>query len=221
VDVENNLVYRVSGFGVYTPHGPFAPQEANTIRNNIVAFARLSMVADSSPYKDGVPTSADHAFLVSNNLFYFDRNEGSGPPFRAQAGCTYSLGFPFTSFLLFNSNLYWRTDGGFASDAKAFHVQPNPGVGANAPCSDDKTTWTFYTFSGWQGIGEDLQSVVRNPGFTNPAYPADDYSLPHGSPGAGFVVFDATQAGRSNPVLKPPAVAPTFPIKRFDPATDY
>ena len=82
VDVENNLVYRVSGFGVYTPHGPTAPREANTIKNNIVAFARLSMVADSGPYVDRIPTSADQAFLVSNNLFYFDRSEGSGPPFR-------------------------------------------------------------------------------------------------------------------------------------------
>ena len=29
VDVENNLVYRVSGFPIYTPHGPAAPNEAN------------------------------------------------------------------------------------------------------------------------------------------------------------------------------------------------
>jgi hypothetical protein len=49
-------------------------------------------------------------------LFYFDRAEGSGPPFRAVAGCTYSLGFPFTEFQQFSSNLYWRADGGFASD---------------------------------------------------------------------------------------------------------
>jgi hypothetical protein len=44
------------------------------------------------------------------------------------------------------------------------------------------------------------QSVSQNPGFNNPAYPTDDYSLPKGSPGVGFVVFDPTQAGRSNPV---------------------
>jgi hypothetical protein len=81
--------------------------------------------------------------------------------------------------------------------------------------------WTFYTFSGWQGHGEDLQSLVQNPGFSNPTYPADDYSLPHRSPGVGFVVFDASVAGWSNPVLKPPAVAPTFPVKLFNPATDY
>ena len=41
------------------------------------------------------------------------------------------------------------------------------------------------------------------------------------SPGVGFVVFDASQAGRSNPVIHPPAIVPTFPTKRFNPATDY
>ena len=55
--------------------------------------------------------------------------------------------------------------------------------------------------------------MVQNPGFNNPAYPADDYSLPNGSPGVGFVVFDPSQAGRSNPVINPPAVPATFPTK--------
>ena len=47
VDVENNLVYRVSGSAVYTPHGPARPKEANTIKNNILAYARLAMVSVS------------------------------------------------------------------------------------------------------------------------------------------------------------------------------
>jgi len=221
VDVENNLVYRVSGAAVYTPHGPEAPNQANTIKNNILAFARLSMVSDSGPYEDGVPAVAEQAFVVTNNLFYFDRNNTSGPPFRVQGGCSYTP-FPFTAFQQFGSNLYWRTDGGFASESKAFHVQPAPGPGPNAPCSDDKSTWTFYTFSGWQqNVGEDLQSVVQNPRFNNPAYPADDYSLPFGSPGVGFAVFDPNQAGRSHPVIMPPAIPATFVTQSYDPATDF
>src|SRR5204862_5979871 len=71
VDVENNLVYRVSGDAVYTPHGPTAPNEANTIRNNILAFAHLGMISDSGPYKDGVPTTVSQSFVVENHLFYF------------------------------------------------------------------------------------------------------------------------------------------------------
>jgi len=52
---------------------------------------------------------------------------------------------------------------------------------------------------------------VQNPGFANPTYPADDFSLPKGSPGVGFVPFDSTQAGRTNPVIMPPAIPATFP----------
>ena len=212
VDVENNLVYRVSGFGIYTPHGPAAANEANTIKNNIVAFARLAMVADSFPYVTAVPAFAEQAFVLTNNLFYFDRSTASTPPFRVQAGCVYTGGVPFPMFQQFNNNLYWRTDGAFASDPQAFHVQFNAGPGPNAPCSDNRSTWTFYTFSAWQQtVGEDLHSVVQNPGFANPAYPADDYSLPKGSPIAGFNVFDPSLPGRSNPVIKPPAVIATFP----------
>src|SRR5581483_1991634 len=103
-----------SGFAVYTPHGPTAPNEANTIRNNILAYARQAMIDDSAPYKDAVPTSVNHAFIVENNLMYFDRTAASSPQFFAQPGCTYALGFPFPSFQLFRSNLYWRTDGAFA-----------------------------------------------------------------------------------------------------------
>ena len=101
-------------------------------------------------------------------------------------------------------------------------MQPNPGTGPAAPCTGNLNDYTFYTFSGWQQqVKEDIQSIVQNPGFNNPAYPADDYSLPKGSPLAGFVVFDPSQAGRSNPVIKPPAVPATFPTKLFNPATDY
>ncbi len=87
VDVENNLVYRVSGFGVYTPHGPAGANQPNIIKNNIFAYAQLAMVADSSPYQDSPNpnASATQAFVVSHNIFYFDRNSNSSPPFRVQA----------------------------------------------------------------------------------------------------------------------------------------
>jgi hypothetical protein len=225
VDVENNLVYRVSGNDVYSPQGPAAPNEANIIKNNILAYGRQALISVNFPYPDGVPTSATRVFTVSNNLFYFDRSSTSSPKFWVQGGCVYSAGFPYTQFQLFSSNLYWRTDGAFASDAKAFEVQPSPvSSGADAPCSGNTNNWTFFTFAGWrwqQTEGEDVQSVVQNPGFNNPVFSADDYTLPKGSPGVGFVVFDYTQAGRSNPAIKPPAVAAGFPTMLFNPATDY
>jgi hypothetical protein len=179
------------------------------------------MVNDSSPYSTGtVPSSVEEVFTVSNNLFYFDRSTNSTPTFYVQGGCTYSGGFPLTSFQFFSSNLYWRTDGAFAADPDAFHFQPNPAT--NNPCYfGQPSKLTFLTLAGWQKLGEDALSVVQNPGFKNPAYPADDYSLPNGSPGVGFIVFDAAQAGRSNPVINPPAVPAAFPTKTLNPTADY
>jgi hypothetical protein len=83
------------------------------------------------------------------------------------------------------------------------------------------TDWTYYTFSGWQGIGEDTQGTAQvNPSFANPAYPADDYTLAS-APTAGFVVFDLSQPGRQNPVLQAPTIAPTFQTALLNPATDF
>ena len=222
VDVENNLVYRVSGFPVYTPHGPAVPNAANTIENNILAFGRQGMFAVNFPYAYGVPVAIPQVFLFRNNIFYFDRSTTSSPKFRVQGGCVYAGGAAYPQFQDFSSNIYWRTDGAFAGDAKAFAVQPDAATGPNAPCSGNTNDWTFYTFSAWQQtVKEDAESIVADPGFKNPAYPADDYSLPKGSPGAGFVPFDYTAAGRSNPVIQPPAVAATFPTMKYNPATDY
>ena len=219
VDVENNLVYRVSGNAIHAPQGPAAPNEANRIRNNILAFPRSSMVADLTPYPTGVPSTAAQAYVITNNIFLFDR---TAPDFFVQGGCAYSGGFPYTQYQQWNNNLYWRTDGAFASDPKAFYVQPAASDGPNAPCTGNAKQYTFYNFAGWQqNVAEDTQSVVQNPGFNNPVYPADDFSLPRGAPFVGFVVFNPNQAGRTNPVIKPPVVPATFPTKLFDPAKDY
>ena len=222
VDVENNLVYRVSGYDVYTPHGPAAPNQANVIKNNILAYGRLGMVSVNFPYGNGVPSTTAQVFVIRNNLFYFDHDHNSSPKFWVQGGCVYAGGAPYRNYQDWNDNIYWRTDGQFANDNKAFEVQPAAGSGPNAPCSGNTSNWTFYPFSGWQQtVGEDVQSAIQNPGFASPAYPTDDFSLPHGSPGAGFVVFDPSRAGRTNPQLHPPAVPATFPTKTFDPTTDF
>lgn len=76
VDVENNLVYRVSGHAI-SFSGPRPPVAApSTVKNNIFAFARLSMVNAYDPYtfvpSPPLPPSTLF-FTASNNLFYFDR----------------------------------------------------------------------------------------------------------------------------------------------------
>jgi hypothetical protein len=222
VDVENNLVYRVSSVAVEMVQGPPLPNEANTIKNNILGYSRIAIVRISTPYPNGVPAAIPQNAVIENNLIYFDRNFTSNPSFMVQGGCLYSGGAAYPQFQEWSSNLFWRADGAFATDPKAFAVQPSAATGNTAPCTLNSNKYTFYTFAQWQSqVGEDAHSVVQNPGFNNPAYPADDYTLPKGSPGVGFVVFDYTQAGRSNPVIKPPAILATFPTMTFNPATDY
>ncbi len=215
-DAENNLVYRVSGNAISFSGPRAGPNQASTVKNNILAFARQSMLNAYDPYSFTSVPPSPMFFTASNNLFYFDRN--SAESFYVQGGCTYPGAIAYTAYQQWTSNLYWRTDGGFASDTQAFHAQLTADASNN--CGGQKT-WTFLTFAGWQKVGEDVQGVVQNPEFNNPAYPADDYTLPKGSPGVGFVVFDPSQAGRSNPVIKPPAVPATFPTKLFNPATDF
>jgi len=126
VDVENNLVYRVSATAVTMTAGPFIPDKANTIKNNIFAFSRLRMIGVGQAWDPrGCPKESNLKFNATNNIFYFDRTETSRPPFIIQAGCTYSCGFPFAQFQNWQNNIYWRTDGRFAEDVHAFHIQPN------------------------------------------------------------------------------------------------
>ncbi len=230
VDVENNLVYRVSDSAIEAPQGPARQNETNIIKNNILAFARQGLIQVNSPYQSGAPYIPNQVYTVTNNLMIFDRSRASNPRFDVQGGCTYSGGtgssaaFLYTSYQLFQSNLYWRTDGQFANDPQAFHVQPNvaTGKGPDFPCSHDSSQWLFLDFATWQSeFGEDAQSVVQDPQLTNPVYPVDDFTLKAGSPGVGFVPFNPKLAGRTAPVLRPSAVAPTFPTAPFDPRTDF
>lgn len=217
-DAENNLVYRVSGHAMSFSGPRAGPNQQSTVKNNIFAYARLSILNAYDPYSFTSVPPSPLFFIATNNIFYFDRNGSSNPSFYVQGGCVWAGVESYTAYQQWNSNLYWRTDGGFATDPQAFRLLETQDAMNNC---GGQALWTFLTFAGWQKLSEDVTGIVQNPGFNNPAYPADDYSLPKGSPGAGFVVFDATQAGRTNPVLMPPAVPATFPTKIFNPATDY
>ncbi|HUI98176.1 MAG TPA: right-handed parallel beta-helix repeat-containing protein [Xanthobacteraceae bacterium] len=239
VDVENNLVYRVSGNAIYTPHGPqqasppapWGLGQSNLIKNNILAYARHGMVTVNDPYyaQSKAPFTASPVFLFTNNLLYFDRDDTLTPSFTVQSDCTFSANLEYRQFELLERNQYWRTDGKFAADMDAFHIQPKAVAGG--PCSKQSTDWAFFYFDhhppgflSWQrDQHEDIGSLVRDPHFANPAFPADDYSLPYGSPNPFFVPFDANLAGRSRShfAFTPPPIAPTFVTAPFDPATDF
>jgi hypothetical protein len=216
VDVENNLVYRTSGANFLMPQGPPAPNQPNTIKNNIFAYGRIGTITQGTPmpYPSGqCPTTPILGFNATNNIFYFDRTS-KWNEFYFQRGFSYPCGFPYTQYENFQSNVYWRTDGTFASDPQAFHTSTS--------FNDDQQYWVYYTFSQWQStVGEDTTSLVKDPGFNSPAYPADDYTLPKGSPGAGFVVFDTTLPGRTSVTIETPSIDDTFPTQVLNPATDY
>lgn len=243
VDVENNLVYRVSDATVYTPHGPSPkapnyPKQPNIINNNILTYGRIGMVEEGNPYQYPVPTAPDEvaqSFVITNNLFFFDRNLASTSPFRGvptptpfnvNTGCAYTP-FAYSLYQEWDSNLYWRTDGAFATYADGFNVQTTvDNKGKNPPCAAsriaDQKYYAFYDFSGWQTqVGEDQHGKVKNPYFAYPAYPFDDYRLLAGPPIRGFVEFDPNQAGRIFPFFYPPPVAPTFITANFSPWTDF
>jgi hypothetical protein len=231
VDVENNLVYRVSDTAVYTPHGPAQEHEANIVNNNILAFARQAMIGVNFPYQDG-ETNPNKVFNFSNNIMIFDRKSTSaGQSFFVQGKCTdIKTLAAYKDYQKFTRNLYWRTDGTFASDPDAFYQQMKDDPNSNnPPCVSDPAVnhamdpgfWTFYSFAQWQGLGEDAGSVVKNPHFLFPFFPFDDFWMPFGSPLPGFVPFNPNEAGRKFPAPDAPPVAPTFVTAPFDPRTDF
>jgi hypothetical protein len=216
VTVQNNLVYRTSGANFLMPQGPPAPNQQNTLKNNIFAFGRVGTITQGTPmaYPSGqCPLSPILGFNATNNIFYFDRTE-KWNEFFFQRGFSYPCGFPYTQYENFQSNIYWRTDGTFATDTQAFHTSTS--------FNNSIQYWVYYTFSQWQSVvGEDTTSLVKDPGFTSADYPADDYTLPKGSPGAGFVVFDTTSPGRTTSNIEAPSIPDTFLTQVLNPATDY
>jgi hypothetical protein len=200
--IENNLVYRTSGTTQAQTCGPQSAGTPNTIKNNIFAYGRLGSKQEGCD----PPAAGVLQFNFTNNLVYFDRGY-------VQTGYAYCMGGPCTEVMKYADNMYCYASG----VACALPTNPFYTTG-----SGGRTQSTYYaTLSAWQsGTGEDSGSVVQNPGFANPVYPNDDYSLAE-SPGVGFVVFDPNEAGRNNPVIPDPTVIPTFVTDPYNPATDF
>ena len=201
--VQNNLVYRTSSSTVAETCGPQTPGTTNKFINNIFAFGRLGIKQEGcAPPANGV-----QQFTFTNNLIYFDRG-------KVQNGYVVCNGTSCPPVQMYSENMYCYVPGnGCAPPANIFYTTDSSGKYGSGP--------EFPTFQAWQSsTGEDRGSVLQNPGFANPAYPDDDYSLKE-SPGVGFVVFDPNQAGRSNPVIPSPIVESAFPIAPFNPATDF
>ncbi|MCU1302945.1 MAG: hypothetical protein JWQ87_3229 [Candidatus Sulfotelmatobacter sp.] len=200
--VQNNLVYRTASSLLAQTCGPRTPGTPNNIINNIFAYARLGTKQEGC----APPASGVLQFNFTNNLVYFDRG-------RVQSG-SLLCGTNCSQVQMYSDNMYCYIRGSkCAPPSNTFYTTDASGKYGSGK--------TFASFSDWQNIaGEDKASLVQDPGFANPAYPDDNYSL-RSSPGVGFVVFDPSLAGRSNPVIPSPTVGSTFPTAPFNPATDF
>jgi hypothetical protein len=227
VDVENNVVYRVAGDVVYVPEGMKGGLPPHIFNNNILAYGRLSIFKEGRPWWDGCEGASLRA-KITHNIFYFDRDPSTG--FFPIHGCAFSCGLAHNQFQYFDGNLYWRTDGDFANDRKAFHVQktePRDPAGCIAPPNPDNA-WQYLTLKQWQdsstrlgtapSVGEDVSSTVTvNPGFGNTGQPSDFLLSKNPMPGFDFTRTNDTihNAGRTHPVIVPPTVPATFPTYSF------
>ena len=145
-------------------------------------------------------------FNFTNNLVYFDHGT-------VQRGFVVCGGSSCTQVQKYASNMYCYSPSSQCTlPVNEFFTTNSSGTLGSGR--------TFSTFSAWQGTGEDAGSVVQNPGFANPVYPDDNYTLKE-SPGVGFVVFDTTEPGRTDPVIPDPTVMATFVTAPYNPATDF
>jgi uncharacterized protein (TIGR03437 family) len=231
VDVENNVVYRVADSTLFFHEAPAAGQGANTFRNNIFAYGRLSMFEQQNPWPQGCNLTPSPQVNVVNNIFYFDLNDSSG--FYVTNGCANSCSLPYNQFQNFQGNLYWRTDGQFSTYGKAFHVLTKPSSGASASScgvpANPNSAWTFLNFSQWQSgtpsvngkaltMDEDTGATTNvNPGFGDSGLPLDYQLL--SSPLPGFSVSNTNDtvlnAGRNIPVIFIPSVPETYPTYSY------
>ena len=215
VNVENNLVYRVSAATVAQTCGPQGIQGSpNLIKNNILAFAMQSIKQEGC-----TPSGpSNQLFEMTNNLVIFDLGNIQGGCYSCLSGDCASV-LPAT--VSFKSNMYCYSKNGnsctLPTNRAAFYSSNDP---ANIMGGCTRPT-TYATLAAWQstgsdGAGEDAGSVLENP-FSSTSSTNNDYSL-SASPGVGFVVFDPSEAGTTSNTVPVLAVPATFPAQPYNPS---
>jgi len=172
VDLENNVVYHMSGHAIHLTEGPTVNNlpNPNTFQNNIFSLAIAGMFTQGAPWplinSPQIPSCDPsnpnlHIGLqvkLFQNVFNFDLNETNNTGFFVQGGCTDSCGLDYDKFQDFEGNAYWRagtpgTGPLFCNDPMAFHLLTNPPTGtAAASCpSGSNTNLTFDSPNGGSG----------------------------------------------------------------------
>jgi hypothetical protein len=207
VTVENNLVYRASAQSMFVNYG-----YGHTITNNVFAFGREGVIGRGNQV-DATGTLPEPAFVASKNIFLWDQNTTTtgqypdGLTAFPQALISWDcFGAACTDQFQFVSNLYWNPT---PKVVPMFLVVP----GAKAA----KATAVPFTGTGsWQTTyGEDKGASFTDPLFKDSTCGKDDYSfaMTTAATAIGFVPFDYQSAGRTKPVVMPPALDPGFPLQ--------
>jgi hypothetical protein len=195
-DVEDNLIYRVTAVALNMTYGPQVDGYPMTFKNNILAYANQGFVGVLE-----CPPSRLAQLKFTNNIVY---TTDSSPSIQRPGSAAFDTADP-THVQEFASNVYYDPSYGFGSSSnKAFYYDAGP-----AMCGGE----TKLDFAAWQEMGEEAGTIIKQPAFKDPSYPADDYSLPSGTPGAGFVPFALTFGKTSH--LTPTTVASTFITKPY------
>jgi len=153
-----------------------------------------------------------------DNIAYFDKTSTDG--FSVQKGCTYACGFSYTQFQTLSGNLYWRTDGAFASDTKAFHIQPNPSSPLCDTLNTSKTDWNYYTFAGCREWAKMCKARPRR--ILDCECDVSDRRLHSIERTIGWICGVRSKPGRKAERSDSGSnLSPTFATAPLNPATDY
>jgi hypothetical protein len=196
IEVENNLVYRVSDTALFVNTDGLG----QVINNNIFAYARQGMIRRG-------PTCPGGSFTGTHNIFLYDVGPIQRTPgdWTCEGNCTGAFDL--------DSNIYWNSGGAAASFLTTVNGNTNRIAGK-------------YSLAQWASeFGEDIHSANENPDFAGAAYPKDNYALMQGSPAEamGFQPFSTGTAGPlSSTVLHHASTVPAaFPLQLLNPATDF
>ena len=155
MDIENNVVYRVSGHSLHFTEGIAAGQSYNLFENNILSLAGRGMFKQTLPWPQGCYSGGPQVRLWWN-IFNFDQNETPTDPvhsfYAVSGGCTNSCGRDYWQFQDFEGNSYWRAGTPasgplFCKDKYAYAMlssQPTDGSCPLVPRKTNPLVWMSF-----------------------------------------------------------------------------
>ncbi|VGO20656.1 right-handed parallel beta-helix repeat-containing protein [Pontiella sulfatireligans] len=170
-----------------------AKGERNIVRNNIFAFCGETGISRVKATKDSVPLDQYKTNVFEHNIVYLSHD-------------LMTQGLLMTPLSAFDSNLYWNST---ASGDVRFFPQ------MSERSKDNRS----FSFKELQATGQDVHSLVADPGFVNPD--RRDFRLKVGSAAlvSGFIPHDFSEAGLygGSAWTSLPAQLTYRPIETIDP----